>query len=56
MLLDMACLALSLKLAEYRPIRRQRIVAVWGPPGTGKTHFLAVVILGLLVRQAIALT
>jgi DNA replication ATP-dependent helicase/nuclease Dna2 len=31
----------------YQEIRRRRLVAVWGPPGTGKTHFLAAAILGL---------
>jgi KaiC/GvpD/RAD55 family RecA-like ATPase len=33
--------------AAYREVRRRRVVAVWGPPGTGKTHCLAAVILGL---------
>jgi hypothetical protein len=33
--------------AAYREIRRRRVVAAWGPPGTGKTHFLASAILGL---------
>jgi hypothetical protein len=31
----------------YHEIRRRRIVGIWGPPGTGKTHFLAAAILGL---------
>jgi hypothetical protein len=35
------------QIAAYREIRRRRVVAVWGPPGTGKTHFLAAVILAL---------
>src|SRR5205814_393777 len=29
-----------------------RVVAVWGPPGTGKTHFLAAAILGLAGAHA----
>lgn len=31
----------------YREVRRRRVVAVWGPPGTGKTHCLAAIVLGL---------
>ncbi|MBI2478244.1 MAG: UvrD-helicase domain-containing protein, partial [Planctomycetia bacterium] len=31
----------------YQAICDRRVVPVWGPPGTGKTHFLASVILGL---------
>jgi hypothetical protein len=27
-----------------REIRKRKLVAVWGPPGTGKTHFLAAAI------------
>jgi hypothetical protein len=36
----------------YRTIAGQRVTAVWGPPGTGKTHFLASAILGLAAAHA----
>ena len=36
----------------YEAICRQRATAVWGPPGTGKTHFLASAILGLASAHA----
>jgi hypothetical protein len=35
------------QLSAYRSMRRRRTLAVWGPPGTGKTHFLATSILAL---------
>src|SRR5262249_36276660 len=38
--------------AARQEIRRRRVVAVWGPPGTGKTHFLAAAILGLAEAYA----
>jgi hypothetical protein len=38
--------------AAYRAIRGRKAVAAWGPPGTGKTHFLATVILGLADAHA----
>jgi hypothetical protein len=37
----------SSQLNAYRAMRSRRALAVWGPPGTGKTHFLAASILGL---------
>ena len=36
----------------YRAICQRRVVPVWGPPGTGKTHFLASMILGLAAAHA----
>jgi hypothetical protein len=36
----------------YTAICRQRVTAVWGPPGTGKTHFLALTIIGLAAAHA----
>src|SRR5262249_53253177 len=47
------CLSAS-QLAAYREIRKRRVVTVWGPPGTGKTHFLAAAILGLADAHAAA--
>jgi superfamily I DNA/RNA helicase len=46
-------LRLTASQAEaYRSICQTRVVPVWGPPGTGKTHFLATVILGLATAHA----
>ncbi len=36
----------------FHAIARQRVTAVWGPPGTGKTHFLASLIVGLSAAHA----
>ncbi len=36
----------------FRAICGQRVTAVWGPPGTGKTHFLAAAIAGLAAAHA----
>ena len=33
--------------AALHTIARSRVTAIWGPPGTGKTHFLAALALGL---------
>jgi hypothetical protein len=40
--------------AALEAISGQRVTAVWGPPGTGKTHFLASAIVALAVAHAIA--
>ncbi|PQO37841.1 hypothetical protein DTL21_07830 [Bremerella cremea] len=40
------------QLEAYRRIRHRKFVPVWGPPGTGKTHFLASIILGLISAHA----
>ena len=42
----------SSQRAAYEAICRQRATAVWGPPGTGKTHFLATTILTLAAAHA----
>jgi hypothetical protein len=36
----------------FRAICGQRVTAVWGPPGTGKTHFLALTIVALAAAHA----
>ncbi|HWG47169.1 MAG TPA: AAA domain-containing protein [Gemmataceae bacterium] len=38
--------------SAFQAICRQRVTAVWGPPGTGKTHFLAATIVGLAAAHA----
>jgi hypothetical protein len=38
--------------AAFRTICGQRMTAVWGPPGTGKTHFLAASIVALVEAHA----
>src|SRR5439155_19753250 len=40
------------QLHAYQRMCSRRVVAVWGPPGTGKTHFLAAAILGLARAHA----
>ena len=35
------------QLEAFGAIREQQVTAVWGPPGTGKTHFLGTVLLAL---------
>lgn len=34
--------------AAWGALTQQRLSAIWGPPGTGKTHFLASYVLGLI--------
>jgi hypothetical protein len=36
----------------FQAICGQRVTAVWGPPGTGKTHFLAGTVVGLAAAHA----
>ena len=38
--------------AAFERLCRERVVPVWGPPGTGKTHFLAATILALAAAHA----
>ena len=40
------------QIDAYRRIRLRKITAVWGPPGTGKTHFLAAAIAGIASAHA----
>jgi len=50
---EIAAFGLTESQAEaFRQICRRRIVPVWGPPGTGKTHFLAAAILALAAAHA----
>jgi hypothetical protein len=43
---EAAAFRLTQSQAEaFREVCQRRVVPVWGPPGTGKTHFLAAVIL-----------
>lgn len=40
------------KLSAFETMRGQQVTALWGPPGTGKTHFLAATILALSKAHA----
>ena len=45
---EIAAFGLTESQAEaFRQICQRRVVPVWGPPGTGKTHFLAAAVLAL---------
>jgi DNA helicase-2/ATP-dependent DNA helicase PcrA len=50
---EIAAFGLTESQAEaFRQICLRRVVPVWGPPGTGKTHFLAAAILALAAAHA----
>lgn len=50
---EIAAFGLTESQAEaFRQIGLRRVVPVWGPPGTGKTHFLAAAILALAAAHA----
>ena len=50
---EIAAFGLTASQAEaFRQICRRQVVPVWGPPGTGKTHFLAAAILALAAAHA----
>ena len=50
---QIAAFGLTESQAEaFRQICQRRVVPVWGPPGTGKTHFLAAAILALAAAHA----
>ncbi|MDX9724546.1 MAG: AAA domain-containing protein, partial [Myxococcota bacterium] len=36
------------QVKAWQQVLRHRVTAVWGPPGTGKTHLLAAMVVGLL--------
>jgi len=40
------------QLEAFAAIRGQQVTAVWGPPGTGKTHFLGTILLALAYAYA----
>lgn len=49
--------ALGLTESQTRALEhltRRRVLALWGPPGTGKTHFLATMILAMMEAHRLA--